>query len=88
MAHLIPIGNSQGIRIPRAVIQQAKLANKELQFKVTDDGLLIKPVEAAPRAQWQEKIAALLATHEASLLTQEDRDWLEADLTDEDGETW
>ena len=88
MAHLIQIGNSQGIRIRRAVIQQANLANKELQFKVTDDGLLIKPVEAAPRAQWQEKIAALLATNDASLLMQEDRDWLDADLADEGGEKW
>jgi hypothetical protein len=27
------------------VIQQATLATKELQFKVTDEGLLIKPIE-------------------------------------------
>jgi antitoxin MazE len=85
MAQLIPIGNSQGIRIPRAVIQQAKLANKELQFKVTDEGLLISPVVAHPRADWSEKIQAILTKHpEAVQLTQEDKDWLDADLSDED----
>ncbi len=84
MAQLIQIGNSLGLRIPRAVIQQAKLANKELLFKVTDDGLLIKPVEVSPRVDWHEKIKAVLAAYPEAKMTKEDYEWLDADLSDGD----
>ena len=87
MAHLIPIGNSQGIRIPRAVIQQANLANKELQFKVTDDGLLIRPIEKTPRENWLQKTQEILAGQSSHDMTAEDRDWLDAPLLDGDA-TW
>ena len=41
MTTLIRIGNSQGVRIPKAIIEQAQLENKELVFKISDDGLLM-----------------------------------------------
>ena len=41
MTTLTRIGNSQGIRIPKAIIELAQLENKDLSFKVTDEGLLI-----------------------------------------------
>ncbi len=47
MAHLVGIGNSQGVRIPKILIKQAKLENKELSFKVVDNGLLITPSKKA-----------------------------------------
>ncbi len=46
MTTLIRIGNSQGIRIPKAIIEQAHLRDKKLEFKVAHDGLLIQPLEA------------------------------------------
>jgi antitoxin component of MazEF toxin-antitoxin module len=45
MAALIRIGNSLRVRIPKTIIEQAHLKDKELNFKVTDDGLLIQPVK-------------------------------------------
>jgi antitoxin MazE len=41
MTTLIRIGNSQGVRIPKAIIEQTQLEDKELVFKISDDGLLI-----------------------------------------------
>ena len=41
MAHLVRIGNSQGIRIPKPFIEQAHLEGKELKFEVLNGGLLI-----------------------------------------------
>lgn len=41
MTTLIRIGNSQGLRIPKAIIEQAQLDEKELTLKVVEDGLLI-----------------------------------------------
>lgn len=54
MATLIRIGNSHGVRIPKAIIEQAHLQHSELQFKVVDDGLLIQPVRK-PRQDWKEQ---------------------------------
>ena len=45
MAHLIKIGNSQGIRIPQSLIKQAQLQNTEFEIQVVDNGLLITPIK-------------------------------------------
>jgi antitoxin MazE len=46
MAHLIKIGNSEGIRIPQPLIKQAHLQNKECEIQVVDNGLLIPPIKS------------------------------------------
>ncbi|MGE4570694.1 MAG: AbrB/MazE/SpoVT family DNA-binding domain-containing protein [Gammaproteobacteria bacterium] len=52
MAQIIKIGNSQGIRIPKPIVELANLEGKELNFVVLGDGLLIT-VEKKPRVTWQ-----------------------------------
>lgn len=55
MTHLIRIGNSLGVRIPQAVIQQIGFKkNMNLVFKVTEEGLLISP-EKQSREGWEQK---------------------------------
>ena len=51
MAKIIQIGNSQGIRIPKPIIELATLGDKELEFVVMDSGLLITP-EKKVRVGW------------------------------------
>lgn len=52
MMHLIRIGNSLGVRIPKAVITQVGFHEKmELMLTVTDNGLLISPSKS-PREGW------------------------------------
>jgi len=60
MSTLITIGNSQGIRIPKPIIKQAHLADKELELVVVKDGLLIKPIEQHNRETWAEDIKAVM----------------------------
>ena len=50
---LIKIGNSQGLLLSKAIIEQVKL-NDEVELKVTDEGLLISPV-SSKRKDWEEK---------------------------------
>lgn len=46
MTHLIRVGNSLGVRIPKAIIAQAGFKEEmALSFKVTDKGLLIAPMK-------------------------------------------
>ncbi len=84
MATLIKIGNSHGVRIPKAVIEQAHLRNKELVFKVLDGGLLIQPVQK-PRTDWSQQIDNALKVNEAGLVDQE---WLDAPLLDDEEWQW
>ena len=51
MAKIIQIGNSQGIRIPKPIIELANLRDKDLEFVVMDSGLLITP-EKKVRVGW------------------------------------
>lgn len=84
MATFIRIGNSQGIRITKAIIEQAHLEDKELKFKVTDDGLLIQPVKKH-REGWKEQFDKALQLEASS---DEDREWLDAPLADEGEWEW
>ena len=63
MTILTKIGNSQGIRIPKPLIQQAHLENVSLELEVLENGLLIKPVNNTGRSSWKENIEKVLYKH-------------------------
>jgi len=55
MVHIIHIGNSFGVRIPKTIIQEVGFKeNMDLVFKVTEEGLLISPAKQA-REGWEQK---------------------------------
>ena len=80
MTSLIRIGNSQGVRIPKAIIEQAKLENKELAFRVVEGGLLIKPTKKT-RQGWKQEFDKVLKHKEGDQI---DNEWLEAPLVEEE----
>ena len=84
MAHLIKIGNSQGIRIPKPFIEQAHLEGKELELQVVDGGLFIAPM-LKPREGWAELIEETLVAQGAEKIDQE---WLDSELTTNDELEW
>lgn len=84
MTHLIKIGNSQGIRIPKPLIQQAQLEGKELELHVVREGILVSPAKK-PREGWRESIETILETKGSEDVDQE---WLDASLTDTDDLDW
>ena len=47
---IVRIGNSQGIRIPKPLLEQTGLRG-EVEISVQDDSLVIRPA-AKPRAGW------------------------------------
>ena len=76
MISLIKIGNSQGVRIPKSIVEHAKLDNKELEFRVLDEGLLIKPVRK-PRQGWKEQCDKALHNED---IDRSEQEWLDAPL--------
>jgi len=84
MTSLIRIGNSQGVRIPKALIKQARLEDKQLEFKIIDDGLLIQPVKKN-REGWKEQFDKALKSQESG---ESDQEWLDAPLVEEKDWEW
>ena len=84
MTMLTKIGNSQGIRIPKPLIQQAHLENVNLELEVVENGLLIKPVNTTSRAAWKDNIEKVMSKNEGL----QDEAVLEDFLNDNDLEDW
>lgn len=63
---IISIGNSKGIRIPKAILEQCRF-NKEAELEVQGNTLLIKPVKKA-RQGWDEAFQLMHEREEDALL--------------------
>ena len=59
---LTRIGNSQGIRLPKTVIQQAGLT-PELELEVGDGQVVLRPA-GKPRQNWEQEARACHAANE------------------------
>ena len=57
---LIRVGNSQGIVLPKKLLQQFRLSG-EVELRPTADGLLIAPVAHPARQGWEAQMQAALA---------------------------
>ncbi|MCZ6104060.1 AbrB/MazE/SpoVT family DNA-binding domain-containing protein [Campylobacter ureolyticus] len=82
MTKLIKIGNSQGVRIPKELIELANLKG-EIEFVVKDGGLLLRP--ASPRKGWDK---AFLKAKENALKNGINDDelngWLDGELVSDE----
>ncbi|MCC6328531.1 MAG: AbrB/MazE/SpoVT family DNA-binding domain-containing protein [Acidobacteria bacterium] len=56
-AQIIQIGNSQGIRIPKMMLEETHLAG-EVELVVHDEGLLIRSLKR-PRGTWDAEFKAV-----------------------------
>jgi antitoxin MazE len=52
LAHLIAIGNSRGVRLPKTILDQAGLKD-DVDITVTNGAVIIRPARSA-RAGWAE----------------------------------
>lgn len=52
-AAIVPIGNSRGIRIPRAILEQCRI-KKNVELDVKGNTILIRPLKRKPRQHWEE----------------------------------
>jgi antitoxin MazE len=79
---LIKIGNSRGIRLPKAIIDQVRLGN-EIELQVFGDEIVIRPANRKPREGWAESFRAMAETGDNVL-----PDWPQTSLTKFDDEEW
>jgi antitoxin MazE len=72
-ASLIKIGNSQGVRIPKPIIDQCGFEN-EVEFEVRDHELVIKPT-TPPRKHWESAFKKMSANNDDGLLETPETRW-------------
>ena len=72
---IVAIGNSRGVRLPKAVLEQVGLGD-EAELSVENGCIVISP-ERAPRRGWAGAFA-----RDPSDQGVEDRDWLDAPLAE------
>jgi len=65
-ARIIKIGNSQGIRIPKVILEQTGLG-EEVELEIQDDQIIIRPL-AYPRQGWEEAFESMAAQGDDRLL--------------------
>jgi antitoxin MazE len=56
-AQIIQIGNSQGIRIPKVLLEESKITG-EVELELSEDGILIRNI-SKPRSDWEEIFKSL-----------------------------
>ena len=77
---LVRIGNSQGIRIPRVVVEQAGLQG-ELELEVRRKQLVVRPA-LGPRQGWDDRFLEMAERGDDQPL------WPETALTSFDDKEW
>lgn len=77
--NLIKIGNSRGIRLPKAILEQCKF--KDLVIAEVKDGkLILSTPTKSPRVGWQEAFKAMAKAGDDQLI---DATELELELEDD-----
>jgi len=56
-AQIVQIGNSQGIRIPKILLEESGIRG-DVELEICPDGILIRNV-SKPRSDWDAKFKAL-----------------------------
>jgi antitoxin MazE len=64
-----PMGNSQGILIPKPVLEQVGMARDEIvELEIRDDLLILRKPRPEPRAGWADAAARIAAKGEKPAL--------------------
>jgi len=66
---IVKIGNSQGIRIPKLLLNQAELG-EEVELEVQDGQIVVRPART-PRHGWDERFAKMAERGDDRLLNSE-----------------
>ena len=66
---IVKIGNSQGIRIPKLLLDQTELG-EEVELEVQGGHLIIRPARG-PRYHWEDQFAKMAKRGEDHLLDEE-----------------
>lgn len=64
---VVQIGNSKGIRIPKAILEQCNIRD-QIDLEVKAGQIILAPVSEAPRKGWGEAFSKMAENNDDSLL--------------------
>jgi len=67
---VVPIGNSKGIRLPKAILDQLHISDT-LELEVEDQQIILKPVAKKPRHHWNEAFIKMHQEQQDTMLLPE-----------------
>ena len=70
IVNIVPIGNSKGIRIPKAILEQCDIAN-EVEMEIKNGKIIIEPTKRIPRKGWIESFSQMKEAGEDQLLLED-----------------
>lgn len=85
-SRIVRIGNSQGVRIPKPLLEQAGLGD-DIEMKVVGKTIVIEAV-ALPRQGWSSAFAAMAAAADDALLDAAQLDEVESTRFDDEEWEW
>ncbi|TGK08865.1 AbrB/MazE/SpoVT family DNA-binding domain-containing protein [Leptospira fletcheri] len=72
-ASVIQIGNSKGIRIPKAILEECQIG-EEVELKIDKGKIMIIPVKSKPRDGWEKRFKEMSSNNEDKLLVPDSLD--------------
>lgn len=67
LVSVVQIGNSRGVRLPKAILDQLKISDK-LDMEVENSQIILKPVPHRPRQGWDNAFNRMTERGEDKLL--------------------
>lgn len=67
---VIPIGNSRGIRLPKAILEQLEISD-QVELEVQNKQIILRPISKNPRSGWEEALRKMNTNQEDKLLIPE-----------------
>jgi antitoxin MazE len=67
LVSVVAIGNSKGIRIPKAILEQCDIRD-QIDLEVRDGRIVLEPVRDAPRKDWSAAFRRMARDHDDELL--------------------
>lgn len=68
-AKIVRIGNSQGVRIPKVMLNDSRL-EEDVELEITDEGILIRPAKN-PRQNWDSSFRSMAEEDADEMLIEE-----------------
>jgi len=68
---VVAIGNSKGIRIPKAILEQCNIRD-QLELQVEGGRIILEPVRDNPRKNWGKAFQVMAANADDALLVADD----------------
>lgn len=71
--NVVQIGNSKGIRIPKAILDQCEI-EQQVELDVRDGHIVLEPVRRTPRTGWDERFRQMAESYDDRLLIDDSLD--------------